>query len=138
MAAKKRWPLFLLVIAVVSSTFWLAVRAHRESQPHDYWQTRVNTLRREAQVCEVERLAAKKSLDDKQNSRDWDTLDAYYEFREVEMDDQEAWRRAAKQIGNNLAGLSNRVAAVASREDALQTQLIAAEEHVNGAPPTSQ
>src|SRR5208282_199260 len=104
--------------------------AHRRLQSRDYWQGRVNALRRGAQRCEVERLAAQKTLDDKQRSRDWDTLDAYYEFREVEMDDQEAWRRAAKQIGDTLAVLSNKVAAVASREDALRAELAAANEHV--------
>jgi hypothetical protein len=106
--------------------------ADRKRQSHDYWQNRVNVLRQEVQRCEAERLVAQKSLDDKQRSRDWDTLDAYYEFREVEMDDQEAWRRAAKQIGDTLAGLSNKAAAVVSRENALRAELATAEEQLTG------
>jgi hypothetical protein len=135
---RKPWLSLPLGIVAVLFALWLVNMAHRKLQPEADWQRRVDHLRHEVELCEAKQLAAQKALGEKQGSRNRDVLDAYYAFREVEMQDQEAWNLAAKQVDGNLTALSNKAAAATSRLNDLRMELTAAQRQSNGIQPTSK
>lgn len=54
--------------------------------------------------------ALRAALEQARTNYDWNCLTAYYRFREYEVPDAEAWRRAVERVDWELANLSNAVA----------------------------
>jgi hypothetical protein len=133
-----RWLLFLFLIVAIALGIWLASAVYRKSGPHDHHLRHITHLQREMRRYEAQQIAFQKALDDKQLSRNQDTLDAYYAFREVEVEDQEAWRLATRKIEGNIAVLSNQVVKVVGQLTKLRSELIAVEEQADDAQPTSK
>ena len=136
--AGKRWFFLLLGFLVVASGLWLVGSTYESERRQDYWLKRANRLQEEAQTLEEQKLLAQQVFNDKQTSRDLDTLNAYYTFREVEMDDQECWQRGAKQVDANLMTLSNRLVATVQRLDVIRAELATVEQHLVGSQPMSK
>ncbi|MGD1019384.1 MAG: hypothetical protein ABSA12_08700 [Verrucomicrobiia bacterium] len=68
---------------------------------------RILRLRKGVRETEEVCLSLSNSLAAAQANADWNRLQWYYAFREVEVDDAGAWQSASRKVDDELASLSN-------------------------------
>ena len=94
MADRKTWIFSVVGIALASSfVFW---RVGHDAR-----------LREDVRRCEASCLSLSNSLVDVHTNLDWNRLQWYYAFREIEQADEDAWRMAVRKVDAEFANLSN-------------------------------
>ena len=117
MAWRKTWIFLVVGIALAASfVFWRVGRVAR--------------LREDVRRCEASCLSLSNSLVDAHTKLDWNRLQWYYAFREIEVDDPEAWRQACRKMDSEMASTSNSLCREHERLAKLKSKLGAAE-HTN-------
>ena len=117
MAVRKTWIFSVVGIALASSfVFW---RVGHDAR-----------LREDVRRCEASCLSLSNSLVDVHTNLDWNRLQWYYAFREIEVEDHEAWRQACRKMDSEIAGVSNSLCHARERLASLKSKLAAAE-HTN-------
>jgi hypothetical protein len=92
-------------------------------------QRRILRLRQDVRKCEEECLSLSNSLKAAQANGDWNRLQWYYAFREVEVDDAEAWRLASRKVDDELASRSNSLRIATDRLATRKAELKVLEQH---------
>ncbi|MGD0650831.1 MAG: hypothetical protein ABSA97_06790 [Verrucomicrobiia bacterium] len=118
MAGRKIWVL-LILLGIVLGVFLLSLPA-----------VRIIKLRGDVPHCEAVCLSLSNSLQAAQANGDWNRLQWYYAFREVEVEDAEAWRLASRKVDAELASLSNSLRLATDRLARRKAEL-AVMEHTN-------
>lgn len=94
MTLRKMWVLILL--GIVLGVFLISWRSMR-----------ITKLREDVRQSEARFLSLRNSFQAAQANGDSNRLQWYYAFREVEVEDHEAWRMAERKVDAELANLSN-------------------------------
>jgi len=110
MVRQKIWILSVLGVALAASfLFWRDGRGAR--------------LQESCRKCEATCLSLSNSLAEQQEKLDWNRLEWYYAFREVEVEDHEAWRRACHKVDSVMSVTSNSLCIARERLGRLKASL---------------
>lgn len=95
-----------------------------------FWRAdhRVARLREDVRRCEASCLSLSNSLVDAHTKLDWNRLQWYYAFREIEVEDHEAWRQACRKMDSEIASISNSLGLARERLASQKSKLTVAEQ----------
>ena len=98
-AVRKKWLLLTLLGIVLTAGFMFRYAVSSKQ--------RIMRLRQDAQQYEAECLSLSNAVETARANVDWNRLQWYYAFREIEQADEDAWRMAVRKVDAEFAGLTN-------------------------------
>jgi len=97
MVVRKKW-LVVILFGIVLPTILCPLFSVKQ---------RTIRLRKAVRQCEAECLLLSNAVETARANVDWNRLQWYYAFREIEQADEDAWRMAVRKVDAEFTSLSN-------------------------------